>query len=400
MATLAWLVQRGPDAAIEPATCLGILVVFPILGTRLFRNWRLPPAVGAIAAGAILSQSNLLDATALASVTPFKDAGFVWLGLYLGTRISRVPTLTGSSAASSLSIVVACALLICLSTGFLPLTLLERLQISLVGAFCAPVYTMLEPDHHRDEIGLTGLATAIAILLLGATEGIRALTESGASTPFLSAAAFYAVILLLTAEVAFRAVKLAVSGPGRYLVYVVLMGVLWRGAVFLGVHPGLLGGVFGIVFGFRTRRWQDTTTPLTEASSIVGPFVLGFVSAEIDWARLVDSPPEAWMVAAAVVIPMMIGKGIAGIVAGKLTRFDQQQWLTVYSLGLAAIVALPTVIPERLFLGVVTPQEGLLPTLLVGAVGVPILVCLLERIGAYVASRRNVAASSGGMELT
>ena len=87
LATLAWLVQKGPDPAIEPATCLGILVVFPILGTRLFRIWRLPPAVGAIAAGAVLSQSNLLDAAALESVTPFKDAGFVWLGLYLGTRM-------------------------------------------------------------------------------------------------------------------------------------------------------------------------------------------------------------------------------------------------------------------------------------------------------------------------
>ena len=401
LATLAELVQRGPNPVLEPATCLGILVVFPILGTRLFRNWRLPPAVGAIAAGAILGQSDLLDTPTLESVSPFRDAGFVWLGIYLGTRISRAPTLTVPNAASSISIVVSCVLLICLATSVFPLTLLERLRIGLAGAVCAPVFTMLEPRHHRDEIGLTGLTTVIGVFLLGLTEVIHSLGESAVAAIFVPATAVYIVLLLFAAEVAFRATKSAVSGPGRYLVYILMMGTLWRVSLLLDVHPGLMGGLFGIVFGFRTRRWQDTTAPLLEGSSIAGPFVLGFVSAGINWSRLIDAPQEAWMVAAAIVIPMMIGKGVAGVVAGKLTRFDRQQWLTVYPLGLAAMVTLPTVIPERLFLGdVAHPDEGLLPTLFVGAVVIPIVVCLLERIGSYVASRRNAAASSGGMELT
>ena len=37
LATLAGLVQRGPDPVAEPGTYLGILVVFPVLGARLFR---------------------------------------------------------------------------------------------------------------------------------------------------------------------------------------------------------------------------------------------------------------------------------------------------------------------------------------------------------------------------
>ena len=269
--------QQGPDPVHEAATYLGILVVFPILGARLFRNLKLPPAVGAIAAGAFLAQSNLLEATTLQRVTSFRDAAFIWLGLYIGSRIPRIPTLRGPNIAVATAIVVSCSLLICIATGFLPLTLLERLQIGFAGSICAPVFISLEPDHHRDEIGLSGLTTAIAILLLGSTSLIQTYGESIFQTEFLTAVGSIVLGLLITSELGFISLRYAASGPGRYLIYIVIMGVLWRYSAFVDIHPALLGCLLGILFGFRTTQRQDLTQPLVETSTFVGSFVLGFV---------------------------------------------------------------------------------------------------------------------------
>ena len=180
-----------------------------------------------------------------------------------------------------------------------------------------------------------------------------------------------------------------------------VVGALLRVSGMLDVHPALAGVVFGACLGLRSRKRQDITRPLEEAASFVGPFVLGFVAAELDWSRILASPPEAWWGGTLIVVPMVAGKAIAGVAAGKLTRFGHHQWLTAYPMGVAAIELLPRVIPERLFLGSVTHIEaGFLPTILMGTICVPLAACWISRVGGYVASRRNAAAASGGMELT
>jgi len=401
MATVVYLVQQGPDPVIEPATYLGILVVFPILGARLFRNWRLPPAVGAIAAGALLAQSNLLDTTTLQSVVSFRDAAFVWLGLYVGSRILRVPTLGGPNVTVAASILVSCSLLICIATGFLPLTLLERLQIGFAGAICAPVFTFLDPDHHRDEVGLSGLTTTVSVLLLGLTALIHSQGEAIIHVPFLTAAGLCVVVMLTMSELAFRSLKSAASGPGRYLIYIVTTGVLWKYAPVVGIHPALLGCFLGFLLGSRTKKRQDLTQPLQDASTFSGSFVLGFVSAETEWIHLIDAPPMAWVVAFSVVLPMAAGKVISGMVASRLTHTRPRQWMRTLPLGVAAMLILPSVVPDRLFLGSVThPNEGVLPIILLGAVCLPLTGSVVDRVSDYIASRRKAAASSGGMELT
>ena len=113
------------------------------------------------------------------------------------------------------------------------------------------------------------------------------------------------------------------------------------------------------------------------------------------------SPPEAWWVAVIIVVPMVVGKALAGAVAGKLTRFGHDQWLTVYPIGMAAMEVLPEVVPERLFLGLVAhPEAGILPTIFLGIIVVPLAACWVSKVGDYLSSRRNAAAASGDMELT
>lgn len=396
LATLAWLLQRGPDPMLEPATYLGILVVFPLLGARLARNWGFPPGIGAIAAGAALTGSGLLGAPILDSVSEFRDAGFVWLGLFIGTQVARRPNLSAASAASSVSVVIACTLLVCVSLTAYPLTLLERLQVGLAASVCAPIYTMLDPTHHRDQLGITGLATGTALLLLALSRAAEGLSRADALI-----AAVVLLAILLTAELAYRALRSAVSGPGRYLVHILIMGGLWSAAARLDVHPGLAGLAFGFVLGCRARRRQETLAPLREAAAFVGPFVLGVVAAEFAWPRILASPPEAWVVALAIIVPAVVGKALAGAVAGQLTRLEPHDWTTAYPMGLGAMAALPVVVPDRLFLGNVTYlQDGTMPVVFLAAVGVPIVACAVERVSGYVASRRKAAAASGGMELT
>lgn len=401
MATVAYLVQRGPEPVIDPATYLGILVVFPILGARLFRNWRLPPGVGAIAGGAVLGQSGLFEATMLDGVASFRDAAFVWVGLYVGTRISRVPTLRTPNLAVASAILVTTTLMVCLATTYLPLTLLEQLQIGLASTMCAPLFTALRPDHHLDEIGLSGLVTLLAFVLLAGTTLAHTCGQKIASTTLLAPAAVGVIGCLLSTELVFRSLKSAASGPGRYLIFIFAMGILWRAAMVTGVHPAFLGCAVGILIGMRTRQRQHLTAPLAESSSFAAAFVLGFVSAETGWHHLINAPQSAWMFGFAVVLPMVVGKGVAGLVAGNLTHTSRQRWLRTVPFGLAAMIALPAVVPERLFLGsVVHPQQGILPTLLLGAVAVPLAGNVIDRLRGYAVSRRKAAESSGGMELT
>ena len=401
MGTVAYLLQQGPDPVHEAATYLGILVVFPILGARLFRNLGLPPAIGAIAAGAFLAQSGLLEATTLQRVASFRDAAFVWIGLYIGSRIARVPTLRVPNITVATTIVVSCSLLICIATGFLPLTLLERLQIGFAGSICSPVFISLEPNHHKDEIGLSGLTTAIATLLLGATTLIHTYGESIIQAQFLKTSGFCVLSLFITSELAFRSLRCAASGPGRYLVYIVTMGILWRYSAIVGIHPAVLGCFLGILLGFRTAQRQDLAQPLVETSTFVGSFVVGFVSAEINWSHLGNAQSMAWAVAFLVVMPMVLGKVVSGIAAKHLTYTRPRLWLRTLPLGVAAMVILPSVIPARLFLGAITHSgEGVVPTLVLGTVCMPLTGIVMDRVSYYTESRRKTASSSGSLELT
>jgi len=98
---------------------------------------------------------------------------------------------------------------------------------------------------------------------------------------------------------------------------------------------------------------------------------------------------------------MAAGKVISGMVASRLTHTRPRQWMRTLPLGVAAMLILPSVVPDRLFLGSVThPNEGVLPIILLGAVCLPLTGSVVDRVSDYIASRRKAAASSGGMELT
>jgi len=395
MATLAALVQRGPNPVVEPATYLGLLVVFPVLGARLFRNWRLSPAVGALAAGAILSQSGLMTSGTLESVAAFKDAGFIWLGLYLGTQAARRSAWRAQTVTPAIAIVVTCSLFVCLSTSLFRLTLLEQLQIGLAAAACAPLFTMLEPQRHPEALGLSVMSAAIAGTLLAATAVTGVMTENARA--ILTAP----IVLLLAVEFAFRCLRSAVSGPGRYAVLILVTATLWKTASQVGVHPALMGLSFGFLLGLRTHRWQDTTTPLAEASTFVCPFVVGFLASGLDWGRLVVAPAEAWTIAAAIACPMVLAKVLVGRFVGQNVGYTAYEWLTLYPLGIAAIEVIPAVLPTRLLLGVaIQPIDAVLPTILISTVALPLLFSWVGRWEGYFSSRRHAAASSGGIGLT
>ena len=76
---------------------------------------------------------------------------------------------------------------------------------------------------------------------------------------------------------------------------------------------------------------------------------MGLFSAEINWHHLGSAPPMAWAFAFLVVIPMILGKIVSGIAAGHLTHTRPKRWLRTLPLGVAAMLILPSVIPDRLF---------------------------------------------------
>jgi len=91
----------------------------------------------------------------------------------------------------------------------------------------------------------------------------------------------------------------------------------------------------------------------------------------------------------------------AGLVADRISRFGPRDWMTTYPIGIVAVEILPAVTPDHLFLGkMADPAAAITPTLLLGLVVLPCVTSALGRFWRYSASRRNLAASSGSMELT
>ncbi len=401
LATMVFLAQRGPDPLTEPSTYLGIMLIIPILGARLFRNWRLPPPVGALAAGFMLGPTGLLSSSVLATIEPFTALAYAWVGTHLGVICSRPIALNGRSIVAAAAPVIGCTLTGTILFSWLyPLDLREALRVGLLASMTAPIFVQLTVPYRREPLAQASLVSLVVLLLLALT----ALPELG--MPSLGkrdvlAAGF--VVLLL--ELGYRCYRSVRTEPGRYVLFILLSGALTSLSLQQDVHPLLLGSGFGLVFGLRARKFRDGFKPLEESSVYLGPFILGSLAAGLEPNRLLALGPVEWEFAVVYVVTLVVGKTIGGMLGSRLTGAPLGIWALSYAQGVALPLLLPSIVPTRLFLGARAHDPTLFLTALVFLAGVlpAIAVSVRTGLGQGTGSQpvvlRERAAASGGIGL-
>jgi Kef-type K+ transport system membrane component KefB len=401
LATMVYLAQRGPDPLTEPSTYLGIMLVIPILGARLFRNWRLPPPVGAIAAGFMLGPTGLLSPTVLETVEPFIILAFTWVGMHLGVTCARPIALNRRSLIAAAAPVIGCTLTgTVLFSWLYPLDLREALRVGLLASMTAPIFVQLTTPQRREPLAQAVLVSLIALFLLGLT----ALPELKMPdlTKFDLALGVVAVLLLELGNRCYRAVR---TEPGRYVLFILFCSVLAWLSVAQDIHPLLLGGAFGVIFGLRAHSYREGFRPLEESSVFLGPFLLGSLAAGLQPHRLLDLGPLEWEFCLIYLLTLVVGKTIGGILGSRVTGAPLGIWALSYAQGVGLPLLLPAIVPARLFLSSHAHDPVLFVTglmLLAGvlpALAVSLSTGLGRGSGGQPVILRERAAASGGIGL-
>ena len=81
---LIWLLQSPPEMV-----WVGFLITASMVGARLAHRAKLPNVLGMIAAGLAIGFAPITTAESHQSIKPFADIAMAWVGLYLGTSLSR-----------------------------------------------------------------------------------------------------------------------------------------------------------------------------------------------------------------------------------------------------------------------------------------------------------------------
>lgn len=347
LVALAYWGQAGPDPLVQPVTFLGILFVISILGSRLFRNSRLLAPVGAIVAGFLIGPTGLVGDSALQNIDSFLQFGFVWIGLFLGATCARPITMNLRSLTASAAPLIGCSLTGCLLFPvFFPLTLLEALRVGLTAATAAPIFVLMTAPGRREPLAHATLVTALALLLLLVTT----VREAPTSLPDRSKVFTLGASLLLL-EVSFRICRKLMTESGRSVFFAIFAVGLTALAYRLDLHPGLVGGVCGFLFGYRTRGDDRSARPLESLAPFLGPFILAVLAAKTAPQRIPELSPIAWTFCAAYMGTLVVGKAWGGWVASRMTGYPFGVWALNHAQGIALPLLLPWAVPTRLFLG-------------------------------------------------
>ncbi len=401
LATMVYLAQSGPAPLTEPSTYLGIVLVIPILGARLFRNCRLSPPVGAIAGGFLLGPTGLLSTSALQTVQPFIALGFAWVGLYLGATCSRPVTLNRRTVIAAAAPVIGCTLIgSALFSWMYPLDLKESLRLGLLASTTAPLFVQLTVPERREPLAQATLVSAFVLILLGLTV-VPDLESFGLSKRAFAVAG----LLILLLELTYRCYRAVRTEPGHYVLFILVGGALTGLSYYCEIHPLLLGAGFGFGFGLRARAFRDGLKPLEDSSAHLGPFILGNIAAHLQPHRLADLGAIEWEFLAVYLLTLVTGKTLGGILGSRLTGAPVGIWTLSYAQGVALPLLVPLVVPAHLFLGARAHDPVLFLTALFLSAGVlPALIVSLcsnsrRGSGSQPVVRRERAAASGGIGL-
>ena len=339
---LIWLLQSPPEMV-----WVGFLITASIVGARLAHRAKLPNVLGMIAAGLAIGFAPITTAESHQSIKPFADIAMAWVGLYLGTSLSRPilanqRLLTGSIYLYAAPVLTTFSVLI-----FFDLHLVTTLQLAILSGISAPIFLDRTEHNLRDTWPFSLYVTAAGLCLLfltGLIFGVEFILNDGFYS-FLHLAADIALAVLIGVvgiELMHRWVQHIHTPTGQFTSWFALSFLIALASWHVWIQPLILAWAVGLALSLRTKRGLRPNMRPPNAEALIAFALAHYVSGLVlDW-QMSSVPPHFYALVAA----LILGKIAGGLLCRRFTSQPVQAWLPLLSQGLLAIVCFESIAPE------------------------------------------------------
>ena len=339
---LIWLLQSPPEMV-----WVGFLITASIVGARLAQRAKLPNVLGMIATGLAIGFAPITTAESHQSIKPFADIAMAWIGLYLGTSLSRPilanqRLLTGSIYLYAAPVLTTFSVLI-----FFDLHLVTTLQLAILSGISAPIFLDRTEHNLRDTWPFSLCVTAIGLCLLfltGLIFGVEFILNDGFYS-FLHLAADIALAVLIGVvgiELVHRWLQHIHTSTGQFTSWFALSFLIALASWHVWIQPLILAWAVGLALSLRTKRGLRPNMRPPNAEALIA-FALAHYATDLvlDW-QMSSVPPHFYALIAA----LILGKIAGGLLCRRFTSQPVQAWLPLLSQGLLAIVCFESIAPE------------------------------------------------------
>ena len=336
---LIWKLQAPPEMI-----WVGFLLTASTVGARLAHRAKLPDILGMIAAGLAIGFAPITTAENHQSIKPFADIAMAWIGLYLGTSLSRPIIANQRLIKGSLYLYTAPVLTTFFILILFDLHLVTTLQLAILSGISSPIFLDRAEHNLRDTWPFSLYVTAIGLCLLfltGLIFGVEFILNDGFNS-FLDLAADIALAVLIGVigiELMHRWLRHIHTPTGQFTSWFALSFLLALASWHVWIQPLILAWTVGLVLSLRTKRGLRPNMRPPKAEALVAFALAHYVSGLVlDW-QMSPVPSHFFPLIAA----LILGKIAGGLLASRFTLQPIKTWLPLLPQGLLAIVCFESI---------------------------------------------------------
>ena len=339
---LIWLLQSPPEMV-----WVGFLMTASIAGARLAHRAKLPDALGMIAAGLAIGFTPITTPESHQSIKPFSDIAMAWVGLYLGTSLSRSTLANQRLLTGSLYLYVTPVLTTFFVLIFFDLHLVSTLQIAILSGISAPIFLDRTEHKLRDTWPFSLYITAIGLSVLfltGLIFGFQFIQKDGFGS-FLHLVLDIALAILfgiIGIELAHRWLRHIHTPTGQFTSWFALSFLLALASWHVWIHPLILAWAVGLALSLRTKHGLRPNKRPPKAEVLIALALAHYAIGLVLDRQMPPVPPHFLPLIAA----LILGKIAGGLLSSRLTSQPVQAWLPLLPQGLLAIVCFESIAPE------------------------------------------------------
>ncbi len=339
---LIYLLQSPPEMV-----WVGFLMTASIVGARLARRAKLPDTLGMIAAGLAIGFIPITTPESHQSIKPFSDIAMAWIGLYLGTSLSRPILANRRLLIGSLYLYAAPVLPTFLVLIFFDLHLVTTLQLAILSGISAPIFLDRTEHKQRDTWPFSLYITAIGLSVLfltGLIFGVEFIQKDGFGS-FLNLVVDIALAVLvgiIGIELAYRWVRHIHTPTGQFTSWFALSFLLALASWHVWIQPLILSWAVGLALSLRTKHGLRSNIRPPKAEALTAFALAHYATGLIlDWQT--PSVPSHFF---PLIAALILGKVAGGLLCSRLMSQPIQAWLPLLPQGLLAIVCFKSIAPE------------------------------------------------------
>ncbi len=331
---LIWLLPSPP-----PMVFVGFLMTGSIVGARLGNRAGLPSVLGMIAVGFAIGLAPITTAESHRSLQPFVDIAMAWVGLDMGTSLSRALLANSRLRAGSLCLYTVPVLTTFFALVFSGLSLSTALQIAILSGISAPVFLDRAEHTPRDTWPLSLLAATTGLFLFLLLDMWAAIWEMDEMLPLIPDIAPSVLVGIVGIELTHCWLRHIHTPTGQFTSWFAISFLVALGSWHLGVQPLVLAWAVGLALSWRAKRGLRSRASMPKAEALIG-FALAHYVSGFDW-QISPVPPHFF----ALITALVLGKIAGGLLSSRLASQPAQAWLPLLPQGLLAIVCFEAISP-------------------------------------------------------